>query len=146
MSIFVCRDRKPLIIRKIFFWVIEGFSIKLTKNKLLRFNYWSILMYYYLLSQKGWSWLIFLDQSVALGDAIAPIATSVGQSEELKALSKLHRSLPEGNPAAISDILDNREKYIFFPDYQGFPVTADENGHRIWILHVKIQYIDIIFS
>ena len=30
-----------------------------TKNKLLQFNYWSILMYNYLLPQIGWSWLIF---------------------------------------------------------------------------------------
>ena len=52
-------------------------------------------MYYYLLPQKGWSWLIFLDQSEALGGAIAPIAGSVGRSEAPKALSESHRSLPK---------------------------------------------------
>ena len=50
------------------------------QDQFRRFNYWSILMYYYLLPQKGWSWLIFLDQSKALG-ALAPIASSVGRSE-----------------------------------------------------------------
>ena len=44
---------------------------------------------------------------------------------------------------AISDIPDNPE---FFLDCRGFPVTADENGRRIWILYVKIHYIDINFN
>ena len=28
---------------------------------------------------------------------------------------------------------------MFFPDYRGFPVPADENEHRIWIPQVKIH-------
>ena len=64
-------------------------------------------MHYYHLPQKGRSWLIFPDQSKALGVATAPIANSVGQNEEPKALSESHRSLPQENPAALSDILDN---------------------------------------
>ena len=71
------------------FRIIQGFTIKLTKTKLLRFYYLSILMYYwsnsnvlyYLLPQKGWGWLIFPNHSKALGGAIAPIASSVGQNE-----------------------------------------------------------------
>ena len=43
----------------------------------MRVNYWSILLYHYLLPQKGWSWLIFPDQSEALGGAIAPIASPI---------------------------------------------------------------------
>ena len=35
---------------------------------------------------------------------------------------------------------DNPENYIFF-DYRGFPVPADENKHRIWILHARNAYI-----
>ena len=50
---------------------------------------------------------------------IAPIASSVGRSEAPKALSEFHRSLPQGNPLAVSDILDNLEKA--FPAYRGFP-------------------------
>ena len=76
-----------------------------TKNKLLQFNYRLILMYYYLLPQKEWSWLIFSDQNEALGGAITPIASSVGRSETPKTLIGTHRSLPQGNPAAVSDIL-----------------------------------------
>ena len=71
-------------------------------------------MYYYFLPQKGWSWLIFSDQSEALGGMTAPIARSVRRSEAPKALSESHRSLPQGNPAALSDILDNPEKSVFF--------------------------------
>ena len=41
-----------------------------------------------------------------------------------KALSEFHRSLPYGNPANVSDILNNQEKN---PGYQGFLVTAYEN-------------------
>ena len=92
-------------------------------------------MYYYLLPQKEWSWLIFPDQSEALGGARAPIASTVGQSEVPKALSVSHRSLPQGNTATLSDILDNTWKSVF-PDYRGFPFTADKNGRWIWILHV----------
>ena len=58
-------------------------------------------MYYYLLPEKGWSLLVFLDQSEALGGAIAPIAGSMGRSEALKALSESYLSLPQENPAAI---------------------------------------------
>ena len=40
---------------------------------------------------------------------------SVGRREVLKALSKSHRSLPQGSPAAVSDIHDNPEKKnVFF--------------------------------
>ena len=99
-------------------------------------------MYYYLLPQKGWSWLIFLDQSEALGGAIAPIASSVGQNEAPKALSESHLSLPQGNPAAVSDILDNSEKSLFSPDFRSFPVMDDKNEHRIWILQIEIQYLE----
>ena len=59
-------------------------------------------MYYYLLLQKRQCWLIFPDQIEALGGAIALIASSVGRSE---ALSDSHCSLPQGNPAAVSNIL-----------------------------------------
>ena len=61
-------------------------------------------MYYYLLAQKGFSWLIFPDRSEALGGVIAPIASSVGRSEAPKVLSESHRSrLKETLPP--SDIL-----------------------------------------
>ena len=33
----------------------------------------------------------------------------------------------------------NPENFVFFPDYRGFPFPANENGHQIWILHVKIH-------
>ena len=95
-------------------------------------------MHHYILPQKGWSWLIFLDQSEALGGAIAPIASSVGRSEAPKALSESHRSLPQENPAAISFLFNNLEKSVF-PDYKDFPVTADENRHWIWILYIKLH-------
>ena len=88
-------------------------------------------MYNYLLLQKWWSLLIFPDQSKALGGAIA---SSVGGSEAPKVLRESNRSLRQGNLATVSDILNNPKK-LFFPDYRGFPVTANENGHRIWILH-----------
>ena len=54
------------------------------------------------------------------GSITAPITSSLGQSEALKALSKSHRYLPEGNPTVISDILNNPEKSSL--DDQGFPV------------------------
>ena len=82
-------------------------------------------MYYYLLSQKGRSLLIFSDQSEAFGGVTAPVASSVGRSEAPQVLSESHRSLPPGNPAAVSHILDNSEKNS---DYRGLPITADKNG------------------
>ena len=30
----------------------------------------------------------------------------------------------------------------FFPDDRGFPFPANENGHQIWILHVKIHRLN----
>ena len=33
---------------------------------------------------------------------------------------------------------DKPEK-LCFPDYRGFPVLAEENEHRIWILQVEIH-------
>ena len=71
------------------------------------------MYYYYLLSQKGWSWLIFPDQSKALGNATAAVAGSAGRSEATEALSESHRSLPRENPAVLSDKLDNPEKMVF---------------------------------
>ena len=62
-------------------------------------------MHYYLMPQKGQSWLIFSDQSEALGGAIALIASSVGRSEAPKAVRESHRSLPLGNLDTVSDIL-----------------------------------------
>ena len=54
-SISVGRNKKPLDKpkKRLFFRIIARFRIKLTKNKLLWFIYWSILMYYPLLSQKN---------------------------------------------------------------------------------------------
>ena len=86
-------------------------------------------MYYYLLPHRGWSLFVFPDQSEALCVATVLIAMSVGQSEATKALGESHRSLPQGNPAPISDNLYNPGKKI--PNYRCFPVTADEEGHRI---------------
>ena len=89
-------------------------------------------MHYYLLSQKGWSRLIFPNQSKALGGVIMPIASSVGLSEAPKALSESHRSLHQGKLAAVSDILDNPEKNVFF--FSGLlrvSVLTDEKGHQI---------------
>ena len=93
-------------------------------------------MHNYFLPQKGWE-LIFPDQNEASGAAIAPIGRCMGRSEAPKALSEFHRRVPQGNPVTLSDILDNPEKSLA---YRGFPVTADENRHRIWILNVKIHY------
>ena len=124
------------------FQIIEGFRIKLTKNQWLRFNYWSIPIYYNLLPQKEWSWsIIFPYQSEASGCAIARIARSVGRSDAPKALREpiaacLTETLP---PYLIFSMI--RKKYIF-PDYRGFSVTADEYGHWIWILRVKIHYLE----
>ena len=44
----------------------------------------------------------------------------------------VHFRLP--NP----ETLDNQESYVF-PDYQDFPVPANENERRICILHIKIH-------
>ena len=90
-------------------------------------------MYNCILQQIGWSLLIFPEQSEASGGAILQIASSVGRSEPPKALNEYHRSLPQGNPAAVSDILDNPENVL---NYLGFPVTANESLHRIGILFV----------
>ena len=73
------------------------------------------LMFYYLLPS----------------NVLLPPASSVGRSEAPKAFSESHHSLPRGNPAVISDILYNLEKSFFFYYYRGFPVMADENGHRV---------------
>ena len=51
-------------------------------------------MYYQLLLQKGYSWLIFPNRSEALGGAIFPIASSVGRIEAPKALSERVPSQP----------------------------------------------------
>ena len=116
---------------------------------LLRFNYWSVIMYYCLLPQKGWNWLSFPDQSEALGGAIAAIASSVGRSE---ALSESHRSLPQGNPATVSDILDNPEKgFSWLSRFSGhgrWKWTSDLNFARLntqtWIKKGKISILDIL--
>ena len=42
-----------------------------------------------------------------------PIASSVERSEAPKALGESHLSLPQGNNAAVSDILDNPKKIFF---------------------------------
>ena len=44
------------------------------------------------------------------------------------------------NPADISNILDNPE---FFRIFEVFRLRQTKKGHRIWILYVEIQYIDI---
>ena len=66
-------------------------------------------MYYYLLPQKEWSLKIVPDQSEALNGAVAPIANSAGRSEVPKALREFHYSLPQGNPAAVSNNLYDPE-------------------------------------
>ena len=112
----VSRYRKSSIIREIgIFRFIEGFRIKSTKYyKLFQFNYWSIIIYHYLLPQKGLCSLIFTDQSKALGSATWVEETLT--------------------PYLTFSII--WKKYIFL-DYRGFPVPSDENGHRIWILTSK---------
>ena len=61
---------------------------------------------------------IWPDQSESLGGTIAPIASSVERSEAPKALREsIYRYLPQENPAAVSDNLDNPEKNLLFPDY-----------------------------
>ena len=112
-------------------------KFKLVKNKLLRFIYWSILMYYYLLPQKEWSWSIFPDQSESLGGMIAPIAISVGRSEALKALRESHRSLPQGNHANVSVILDYPEK-IFFRIIEAFRTRPTKMD--IWFQFGRPKY------
>ena len=88
-----CSFSSPMTGKQGIFWFIESFRIKLTtKNKFLLFNCNSILMYYYHLPQKGWSWLIFLDQSEALVVAITPIASSVGIVVKHR---RSHRSLAQ---------------------------------------------------
>ena len=49
------------------FRIIEGFRIKVTKNQLLRFNYWLMLMYYYLLPQKCWRFFNFSGPKLSFG-------------------------------------------------------------------------------
>ena len=46
------------------------------------------------------------------------------------------------------ETLDNPENFCFFfsTDYRGFPLPADENEHRIWIVHVKIHKLKEFFS
>ena len=71
-------------------------------------------MFYYVVPQKRWSWLIFPNQNEALGGAIMPIAISVRRSEAPKAWGESHRSLPQGNPATVSDNLDNPDFFKIF--------------------------------
>ena len=65
---------------------------------------------------------------------------AMGQSEVPNTLNESHHSLPQGNPAAVSNIPDNPEKIMFFRiiDYfkqeyqirqQGF-LEADCDGSR----------------
>ena len=49
------------------------------------------------------NYLIFPNQSKTLGGTKAPIESSIGRSEAPRALSESHRSLPQGNPATVSD-------------------------------------------
>ena len=68
----------------------------------------SVFIYNYcLLPQKKWSLLIFEEQSEAFGVTITQIASNMGRNETPKTLSESHESLPQGNPAAVSDILRN---------------------------------------
>ena len=120
-----------------------GFQNQINKKKLMWLNYWSIIMLHYLLPQNGWSWSNFPDQSEGLGGAIVPIASSVGRSEGPRALSGFHRRLHQESPATVPDTSDNLEKCFF--GLSRCWGHGDENGHWIWILHVKIQYIDNFF-
>ena len=70
-----------------------------------------------------------MDQSKALGGATEPIASSVGRSEAPKTLGEFHRSLPQGNPAAVSDILNNPETIRL----SGLSTFAG-HGRRKWVL------------
>ena len=88
------------------FQIIGDFRIKYTKNHFLQFNYLSILMYYSFLKKE----IIFPDQIEALGGAKAQMASSMGRSEAPTALRECHSSKPQGNPAAVSYIIDNQEK------------------------------------
>ena len=49
--------------------------------------------------------------------ATAPITSSVGRSEAPKALSESHRSLPQENPAAVSDSLPRFFNIILWRKY-----------------------------
>ena len=50
----------------------------------------------------------------ALGGATAAFASSVGRSEAPEALSESHRSLSQGSSAAVSDILNNPDKFFYW--------------------------------
>ena len=76
-----------------------------------------ILMYYYLLERRGWSWLIFPDQNEALGGAIAPITSSVGL--------KWSSEGAEINPSQPASMKPCTPYPI--PDYWSFPVTVNKN-------------------
>ena len=64
-----------------------------SKNQVLLSNYWSIIMYYYLLLRKGGDWLIFVYKTKSLvGTIITPIASSIERSETVNALGESNRS------------------------------------------------------
>ena len=99
MSISVNRNRKPSIIRKAgIFQIIEGFSIKLTKNQLLRFNYRITDQFECIITPcriKG-----------GLINFSGPKQSFVRSADcRQRGTSESHCSLPHGNSAAVSDIL-----------------------------------------
>ena len=119
-------------------------------------------MYYYLLPQKTWSWLIFPNQSIALGGAIAPRRDCEQRWTEppfsgllnysghyWRKWSKSHRRLPQGNPCrrncysptflqywiGNNQLCMLRIKKIF---------TSLKNGYDFWILWTKIPWKTIL--
>ena len=80
-----------------------------------------------------------------MGCAIAPIASSVrGTKWSTEGAERVPSQPASRKPCRVIWYSRQSGKSVF-SHYWGTPVTTDENWHRIWILHVKIHYIDIKF-
>ena len=68
----------------------------------------------------------------SFGLSIAPIASSVGRNEAPKALSESHRSLPQGNHVAVSDILDKKTRLSWKQDFSRLSRKSDTSEGFPW--------------
>ena len=124
------------------FWIIEGFRIKLTKILFWEFNYWWILIYYYLPpASKRVELINFSGPNRRFGHCDSADCKQHG--------TKWSAQGPERVPSQTASRKWSCRCIWYswltrnFADYRGFPAMADINWHWISILHVKIHFIHI---
>ena len=86
---------------------------------------------------KVWSLFIFPDQIEALGCARQHQLQAADEVKRRRLWARPIAACHNGTLSAVSDIFNNPVKIVFSMIIMVFMVTADVNGHRIWILHRK---------